>query len=70
MMEHEEKFDPAFFQIIWEQQPNGDWDKVLYRRETTPLEQWKDKTPWIIDRYLESNVPEKEYFRRKLEGKT
>ncbi len=58
--------DPAIFKIVWEQQENGDWDKVLYAREN--YLHAKGTTAWARDRYLESNVSNKEYFIRQLNG--
>lgn len=56
-------FDPGIYKMKWIQEKDGCWDLVLYIRHVTPLE-----NNWIIDRYLESNIPEKEYFKRKLRG--
>ncbi len=58
--------DPARYRIVWEQQESGDWDKILYMRSHNP--HTKDYTSFVVDRYLESNVSNKEYFIRKLNG--
>ena len=63
-------FDLTYFKIRWEQQPNGLWDKVLYKRERE-VRHYGTKghlKNFEIDRYLESNVSNEEYFMRKLTG--
>lgn len=56
-------YDRAIHKMKWVREPDGAWDLVLYIRHITPLE---DK--WIIDSYLESNIPDKEYFIKRLSG--
>lgn len=62
--------DIALFKIMWEQQPDGSWDKVLYRREREKRFYGTDGPlgKFVMDRYLESNIPNEEYFHRKLAG--
>ena len=62
--------DVALFKIVWEQQPNGDWDKVLYKRqrEMRPYGTRGELKNFEIDKYLESNISNEEYFIRKLKG--
>jgi hypothetical protein len=64
-LEHD-GFDHARYKIVWEQQENGDWDKIFYMRSHN--RHTKDYTSFVVDRYLESNVSNKEYFIRKLNG--
>jgi len=64
-------YDISLFKTVWEQQPNGDWDKVLYKREREirPYGTKGQFKNFEIDKYLESNIPNEEYFKRKLAGK-
>ena len=56
-------FDESVFKMKWVRQSDGCWDLILYIKYITPME-----NKWIIDRYLESHIPEKEYFKKKLSG--
>lgn len=56
-------FDPGIYKMKWVRQSDGCWDLILYIRQVRPME---DK--WVVDCYLESNIPEKEYFKKRLSG--
>ena len=57
-----------FAKFLWEKQENGSWNKTVYTRLWCPVT--NEYTNWKKNRILKSEVPEKEYFKRKLSGKT
>ena len=57
----------TFSTTVWKQQVSGTWNKILLKSD---LCEDGELTPWEMMRILKKNISEKEYFKRKLSGKT
>ena len=68
MLHHSDKI--SFFKSVWEKQEDGTWSKLIYTQTRNVASAWEYNDDWNLNRVLKLGVSDKEFFKRKLSGKT